>query len=65
VTTPYLFPPPPSIVKDAGASKGLDGFYDDDQEELKKSRLRAILGDQKVHYAALVEQLIFMEQSYF
>ena len=40
------------------------GFYDDSAEEVKKSRMRGILGDAKAHYPSLIEQLLFMEETH-
>ncbi len=37
--------------------------YEDDREEEKLARMRAILGDGKAHYTPLIEQLIFMEET--
>ena len=40
------------------------GFYEDDEEEEKKRRVRFILGEGKVHFMPLIEQLIFMEDTH-
>jgi hypothetical protein len=39
------------------------GFYDADAEERKKAQIKSILGVGKAHYASLIEQLIFMEET--
>lgn len=36
---------------------------DDDYEQKKILRMRAILGEGKAHYGSLIEQLIFMEET--
>lgn len=38
--------------------------YNDDLEFEKASRVRSILGEGKAHYMALIEQLIFMEETH-
>jgi len=38
--------------------------YEDDEEEEKLVKMRAILGDSKAHYTPLIEQLIFMEETH-
>lgn len=38
--------------------------YNDDFESEKFSRIRSILGEGKAHYIALIEQLIFMEDTH-
>ena len=40
------------------------GNMDEEFEIEKKTRMRAILGDSKAHYAPLIEQLLFMELSH-
>jgi len=46
-----------------GYDNGRD-MNDEDYEARKVLRLRAILGEQKVHYGSLIEQLIFMEETH-
>lgn len=38
--------------------------YEDEEEEEKLVKMRAILGDSKAHYTPLIEQLIFMEETH-
>ena len=40
------------------------GIYEEDLEEEKMSRIKAILGVNKAHYTSLIEQLIFMEETH-
>ena len=40
------------------------GFYEDDVEQEKQRRVRAILGEGKAHFMPLIEQLIFMEETH-
>eukprot|EP01035_Chromulina_nebulosa_P019219 gene19219-25070_t len=39
------------------------GYFDDDIDKAKMSVIRSILGEGKVHYTTLIEQLIFMEET--
>mmetsp|Transcript_10581 Transcript_10581/g.9519 ORF Transcript_10581/g.9519 Transcript_10581/m.9519 type:complete len:514 (+) Transcript_10581:72-1613(+) len=39
------------------------GYFDDDVDRAKMSVIRNILGEGKVHYTTLIEQLIFMEET--
>ena len=36
---------------------------DDDYEQRKQRKMRAILGESKMKYITFIEQLLFMEQS--
>ena len=38
--------------------------YEDDREDDKMNKMKAILGDSKSHYTPLIEQLIFMEETH-
>merc|ERR1712146_122687 len=40
------------------------GIYEEDIEEEKAKKVRRILGDGKVHFMPLIEQLIFMEETH-
>ena len=53
-----------SLLQDSqGYDNGRD-LNDDDYEARKVLRLRSILGEHKVHYGSLIEQLIFMEETH-
>ena len=40
------------------------GFYEEEAENEKQKRVRAILGEGKAHFMPLIEQLIFMEETH-
>ena len=40
------------------------GFYEEEVENEKQRRVRAILGEGKAHFMPLIEQLIFMEETH-
>lgn len=47
----------------AGFENGRD-LNDDDYEAKKMAKMRAVLGEGKLHYGSLIEQLIFMEETH-
>lgn len=51
------------FLKQYDESYSSSNVYEDDREEEKLARMRAILGDGKAHYTPLIEQLIFMEET--
>lgn len=42
----------------------MDNFYEGEAEDEKTDKMKRILGEGKVHYMPLIEQLIFMEATH-
>ena len=52
------------FLKQFDENYGGSNLYEDEREEDKLAKMRAILGDGKAHYTPLIEQLIFMEETH-